>query len=319
MNVTPCRIASCLLLASSMLAGCDRGAAPDADAPSTGDPDPGQTVGSMSGLENLIEVRPGVWSGSMPEGEAGFASLAALGVRTVVSVDGARPNVEEAGAHGMRYVHIPVRYNGIDEPDQLALARVFSELERPIYLHCHHGKHRGPSALAVGLIATGELDAAAGSALLDRAGTSPSYPGLFACVREAGPVGPDELAAAVARGEVELAEISTVSGMVEAMAEIDRAWGHLKEIRAAGWRAPDDHPDLVPTAEAGRVVDLLRVSGADEQTAGDAEFARMMAASEQLAAMLEAALVDGDAERSEAAYRALGASCKACHVAYRNE
>ena len=34
---------------------------------------------------------------------------------------------------------------------------------------------------------------------------------------------------------------------------------------------------------------------------------------------LEAALVDGDAERSEAAYRALGASCKACHVAYRNE
>ena len=52
-------------------------------------------------------------AGSQPEGNATLARLAAQGVKTVVSVQGAKPDVEAARKHGLRYVHLPISYNGV--------------------------------------------------------------------------------------------------------------------------------------------------------------------------------------------------------------
>src|SRR5579863_6419147 len=51
-------------------------------------------------LLNAHWLTPRVLAGAQPEGAAGFKDLAALGVRTVISVDGARPDVELARQAG---------------------------------------------------------------------------------------------------------------------------------------------------------------------------------------------------------------------------
>jgi hypothetical protein len=48
------------------------------------------------GIHNLFRVTANLYSGSGPEGEKAFAALAKLGVKTVISVDGAKPDLENA-------------------------------------------------------------------------------------------------------------------------------------------------------------------------------------------------------------------------------
>lgn len=75
------------------------------------------------GLHNVYRLDEKLLSGSSPEGELGFRSLQDLGVRTVLSVDGARPDVELARKYGLRYVHLPIGYDGITREQALRLSR----------------------------------------------------------------------------------------------------------------------------------------------------------------------------------------------------
>src|SRR5690349_19529458 len=81
-----------------------------------------------AGLHNVLRVSDRLYSGSSPEGEEGFRSLEELGVRTVVSVDGARPDVEGARRHALRYVHLPIGYDGVPRDQALRLARAVRDL-----------------------------------------------------------------------------------------------------------------------------------------------------------------------------------------------
>jgi protein tyrosine phosphatase (PTP) superfamily phosphohydrolase (DUF442 family) len=94
------------------------------------------------GLHNVVAYAPDVLSGSVPEGEEGFASLAKLGIKTVLSVDGAEPELDKAAKYGLTYVHLPITYSGFDEKRKLELTKAVRDLPRPMYMHCHHGKHR---------------------------------------------------------------------------------------------------------------------------------------------------------------------------------
>src|SRR5688572_4549306 len=47
-------------------------------------------------LHNLVQASPSIYTGGEPEQDAAFVELVKLGVKTVISVDGARPNVEAA-------------------------------------------------------------------------------------------------------------------------------------------------------------------------------------------------------------------------------
>jgi protein tyrosine/serine phosphatase len=60
------------------------------------------------------------------------------------------------------------------------LAKAVRDLPGPIYIHCHHGKHRSPAAAAVACVAAGLLAPERAPAVLKEAGTSPNYRGLFA-------------------------------------------------------------------------------------------------------------------------------------------
>ena len=296
---------------------------------STTQPDAGVTAADTDGapavalgdifpsIHNLYAVAPGVFSGSGPEGAAAFDSLRALGVKTVISVDGARPELELAHERGMRYVHIPIGYDGMKPEQEIALAKALRDLPGPVYVHCHHGKHRGPTAAAVGLVGLGLLSNAQAEAFMHAAGTSASYPGLWACAAEA-----------EVRSEAELnmfagglPEVQIVSGMVDSMVEIDKAWEGIKLVRAAGWATPADHPDLVPASLAGMLADHFRVLLEDPSMRLESEeLLDEMRVAANLASMLEASLVDPTAAVAsrEAAYLAVEASCTDCHEGWRN-
>src|SRR5262249_23747412 len=69
--------------------------------PQTSPSVPRRLEGDAPGLHNVIELSERLLSGSEPEGDEGFGSLAKLGVKTIVSVDGARPDIDRARANGL--------------------------------------------------------------------------------------------------------------------------------------------------------------------------------------------------------------------------
>jgi hypothetical protein len=79
-------------------------------------------------LPNAYRVHERVISGGLPEEGAAFQELESLGVKTIISVDGARPDVALAKAHGMRYVHLPHGYDGVPNQRMLQLAKAVREL-----------------------------------------------------------------------------------------------------------------------------------------------------------------------------------------------
>jgi hypothetical protein len=106
-----------------------------------------------------------------------------MGVNTVVSVDGAVPQRELAKAAGIRYVHIPVGYDGISQAAGCSLTRVVRETTGPIYIHCHHGRHRGPTAATLACRVEGTADVRRSIEIMVLAGTSQDYGGLWRDVK----------------------------------------------------------------------------------------------------------------------------------------
>lgn len=173
----------------------------------------------MAGIHNVYLIGNRVLCGSRPEGALSFEALRDMGVRVVVSVDGTLPDVVAARQAGLQYVHVPIGYGGIDREQQLSLARVLSDRpEALVFFHCQHGKHRGPAAAAVACRMQGLLTAAAAEDLLQNAGTSPDYAGLWQAVRSAEPRREAESAP-------ELRESVPPPAILAVMQEIDHQFG----------------------------------------------------------------------------------------------
>ena len=56
-------------------------------------------------------------------------------------------------------------------------------LEKPIFVHCHHGKHRGPSAAALLAMMSGACGKGDAMTILQLCGTNQKYSGLWDSVR----------------------------------------------------------------------------------------------------------------------------------------
>ena len=97
----------------------------------------------LPGLTNVGRVAPGIFRGAQPEPK-GYATLATMGVRTVINLrtrHGERKAVEAAG---MRYVEIPMNY--MKNVDPVAVRKALSVMtdpaHQPVFLHCARGKDR---------------------------------------------------------------------------------------------------------------------------------------------------------------------------------
>lgn len=138
---------------------------------------------SHPGVENLIRITPTLFSGAQPIGAQGFKTLQKLGIRTIVSVDGAFPDVKAAKLAGMSYVHIPISYGKVSDEGLLSILHAQQALEKPVFVHCHHGKHRGPTAAALMTIMSGACKKEEAGKILEFCGTSNNYSGLWESVR----------------------------------------------------------------------------------------------------------------------------------------
>lgn len=273
----------------------------------------------IAGIENVFRLDDRLYSGGEPRGSEDFAQLQKLGIRTVLSVDGTAPDVATAREYGLRYVHLPIGYDGIGEGRAREIVKAAKALLGPLYVHCHHGKHRGPAAAAIIGIADRGWSKPEALAWLGKAGTSSEYAGLFRCVREFAV--PDERALAAIPGE--FPERAEVPDLVEAMVQIDGRWEILQAIRKAGGKAPADHPDVVPEAEALLLAEhyreLLRLDEIKERGEAFADKARE---AEVNALRLRDLLRSPDAaDRGEPlanAFKASESDCKRCHAAHRN-
>lgn len=299
---------ACAALCAFLIAGCvgGRKSPPKETALSLGLTDP---------LENVIAVLPGVFSGSAPMDESGYEALARLNIETVISVDGARPSEELAAKYGMEVVHIPLRYSGVEPEQRAQLSRALRDSRGPVYVHCHHGKHRGPAATAVALIGLGRTSTAHGERILELAGTSPEYPGLWASVRACEALSDEAIDAAPLLSSKEGAG----EDMGSAMARMEIAWYRLLDARERGWGADPSGKAPAPIESAGEITESMRALASDPSFEGESEDfrARMLRAIEQAAA-LEHAIEIRDRDGARARFEALGASCRLCHRAYRD-
>jgi hypothetical protein len=268
----------------------------------------------LAGIENAYQLGPRLWSGGEPHGNAAFAALAAAGVRTVVSVDGARPDIEAAHRHGLQYVHIPIGYDGVPPQASAALASLAVPRTHGIFVHCHHGKHRGPTAAALVARATGVWDASTAEAWLKLAGTSPDYPGLYRSVREFQM--PD--APAVLTAAQSLKPIVAPKGIVDSMVQIDGLAEALTDMRVAGWKPIPAAPDETPVQVARLLLEQFREGLRLHLGPSEPAFFEAMKNSESAAAELESALRKSDKPASDAAWKRIQDSCTSCHRQWRN-
>ena len=277
------------------------------------------------GLHNVYQINGTLFSGSSPEGDEGFRSLQELGIQTIISVDGAKPDVDRAHQFGLRYVHLPVGYEGISRPQTLRLATAVRDLPGPVYLHCHHGKHRGPAAAAVIQLCLDEnCTVEHVIAVMNQAGTDPHYSGLYAVPR----VLIRPTAIELDQVPAEFPEVADVSGLAQLMVEIDACWDQLKKAYDAGWvpdRGDRDQSDRDPPHEALMLAEHFREANRRPDVQDrSAPFQEMLIQAEEAAVALGTTLrlaretESWDRAPADQSFQRIKVSCMNCHEKYRD-
>ena len=271
----------------------------------------------LDGIENAFRVTDRILAGSQPKSDMSFEALAKAGVKTIISVDGSRPDIEAARKHGLRTVHLPFSYDGIPANRITQLVKAAAPDAGKIFIHCHHGLHRGPAATGVICEAIAGWTPAQAEAWLKQAGTSPDYPGLYRAVREFHLPTPEEVALAGA-----LPEVEKPPALVDTMVAMDEHFDHLKAQQHAGWNAVSENPERQPSLVATQLQEQLReLARADETAKRPDDFRKLLADSERAVVALREALrtSPNDSTRLDLSMKQTTQSCTACHKAFRND
>ena len=269
----------------------------------------------VPGIENFFSVTDSIYSGGGPETEEAFGALAKLGIKTIITVDGAKPNLELAHRFGLRYIHLPHGYDGVPKETAVKLIKAARTAEGPIFVHCHHGKHRGPAAVGVICQGIANWSPAQAESWMKQAGTASDYDGLYRSVREFRPPSAEELA----KVPGEFPESAVVSAMVDTMVEIDHRWDQMKALSAHL-----DDPDKA-ASEAVLLWEQIREAQRLPESAKLGQpFQSEMKKSENAALRLRTLLsaqAKGEvlsAPTLRAAMDEVATSCKRCHESHRD-
>lgn len=290
---------------------------------------PETAPGAEHGLVNIFRLSDQIVSGSEPTGPESFEYLKSLGIHTILSVDGKAPDADAAASYGLRYVHVPIQYRGITADETLQIAKTFRELDGPFYVHCYHGKHRGPAAAAIGrVVLDGAGRETAIAEMRQWCGTSPSYDGLYLSIATGLIPGQEE----TLKFAWDFPAALPFDGLRDLMIEMTRVDDQLKYLSKTGWAPSADHPDANPGAEAARLIDLFAKGVALQEAAPETDLESPQIAPDFQAWMLGSleagqalkgrieAFQAGDATADDvtAAYKAISRNCKECHGKYRD-
>ena len=113
-------------------------------------------------VANLALVDDKVWRGAAPSSLAGYESLAAAGVTTVVDLraeSGLEAATADAAALGLAVVSLPIRDGQTPTPEQIeTFVRTVDKADGTVFLHCGAGVGRTGSMAAAYLVATGQTN-----------------------------------------------------------------------------------------------------------------------------------------------------------------
>ncbi len=275
------------------------------------------------GLHRVFRLSKNIVAGAEPHGEEALRALAAMGVKTILSVDGKVPDHEVARRLGLRYVHMPIRYSAMTDEQVLRIAKTFRELPAPFFVHCFHGRHRGPAAAAIGRML---LDGVSRERVLAEmrqwCGTSEKYDeGLYGTIAHAALPSADETRA----HRWDFPPEHRVGDFRVGMVDLTRTFDNVKLLARNRWEPDADNPDLDAYNEAGKLYERFTTC-ADFKTARQypADFQEWMKSSLDASRDLRDSLkehTDGDASagmRAKKALRRLTKTCGSCHASYRN-
>jgi hypothetical protein len=273
------------------------------------------------GIENLYQLGGDLYSGSAPEGAAGFAALKGLGIKTAISVDGSAPDVELAAKYGINYVHLPIGYDGTMRSNALRIIKAAQVSPGPIFIHCHHGLHRGPAAAALVCEGLQGWSPTQAQGWLKTAGTATNYPGLYRLVREFSVPSESELRQVPAQ----FSSRAQTPDLVNTMVQIDEHFDLIKAMQKVGFKPLPDHPDVAPVSESLLLYELFKEAHRTKQGGkrGEqfvVELGKAEANAENLYLSLKnlqnAATVD--LAPADSAFQNMTRSCGACHKTFRN-
>jgi hypothetical protein len=272
-------------------------------------------------LPNAYWVHPTVMSGGKPEGKPAFEELSRQGIRTIISVDGIKPDVDAAQQSGLRYIHLPHGYDGISDERILEIAKAVRDLPGPVYIHCHHGRHRSPAAAAAVCIALGKISPTTGLELLRTAGTNIGFRGLFQAVERTKPVTAETLE----QLQVDFVPVAELPPMVDAMVAMDAILDRLKELQGEGWHTPWDDARSNALMLKEHYMELHR---SESEKGQESDFLAWLLQGRDLANQLEvqlnaslpAASEERDAFTKElnGSVKKLSQNCVQCHQQYRD-
>ena len=104
----------------------------------------------LPGITGVGRVAPGIFRGAQPEPE-GYATLKAMGVRTVINLRARHGEREAVEAAGMRYVEMPMSF--LRRADPAAVRKTLSVMtdpaNQPVFVHCSVGMDRSGVVVAV--------------------------------------------------------------------------------------------------------------------------------------------------------------------------
>jgi protein tyrosine phosphatase (PTP) superfamily phosphohydrolase (DUF442 family) len=270
--------------------------------------------GRPAGIENFRRWSDRIGQGGQPQGDVAFANITAMGYRTILSVDGARPDAETAARYGLTYVHVPFGYDGVPKDAQVRIVKAVACSDGPVFVHCHHGVARGPAGAMIARIAIEGISNAEAAAELKESGCDEHYKGLYRDVLAAVPPTPAELAQVPAK----LPSYVSTGDLAEQMASLDRTWARVGKAKAAAWSTPLANPDVDPAHEARILWEKLREIGRLGDTGHGADFGVLLARAEQHGHALEEALLSNDAAAAAASFDGVRKSCAACHDRWRD-
>lgn len=267
----------------------------------------GPQAEKVQGIEHLLELTPQLYSGARPQSKADFQQLQHLGIETVVCVDGIAPRQEQLNKYNLKLIHLPTSYSGFSNQTLRSLAYVANKETGKVFVHCHHGKHRGPAAACVLGALQKELTVAQGVQVLTRAKTNPQYHGLWSAVTS---MTPEKISQLHQNAPAHLPENASVPILTAPMIDLQLGLKAIDQPKLT----QDDFKAAMLLLEEGSV-ETTRVSQRHPyyQAKG---FQQSVVQMNQLIKQLKS-LPENDPQQQTELLKQLKQQCAACHAAYR--
>jgi protein tyrosine/serine phosphatase len=102
-----------------------------------------ERIFGLPGLSNVGRVAPAVYRGAQPKPD-GYATLKAMGIRTVVNFRLLHSEKEAVESAGMRSIEIPMdTFRDVNaEKVRRAIGLMRDPANQPVFVHCAHGQDR---------------------------------------------------------------------------------------------------------------------------------------------------------------------------------